>query len=243
MRRPWAAIFLTILLFARAIAAQSPALNEPRSPGRVEGLRGDPAPPLPPEVIARDDDGHATVRAIKLTAPLRVDGKLDEEVYQREQPFGGFIQVAPRYGAAADRADRRLGDVRRRATSTSSCRCWDSAPPDKWIANELRRDTNQLRQNDHFGVMLRHLLRSPQRLHLLHQPARRAAPTTRSSTRARRTPTGIRCGTSQTGRFEGGWTRGDGDPVQVAALHVGRRPGVGHPDAPRRSAARTSGPT
>ena len=34
-----------------------------------------------------------------------------------------------------------------------SARCWDSAPPDKWIANELRRDTNQLRQNDHFGVM------------------------------------------------------------------------------------------
>jgi hypothetical protein len=29
---------------------------------------------------------------------------------------------------------------------------YDSAPPDKWIANELRRDTNQMRQNDHFGV-------------------------------------------------------------------------------------------
>ena len=34
-----------------------------------------------------------------------------------------------------------------------SARCWDSAPPGSWIANELRRDTNQLRQNDHFGVM------------------------------------------------------------------------------------------
>ena len=34
-----------------------------------------------------------------------------------------------------------------------SARCWDSAPPEQWIANELRRDTNQLRQNDHFGVM------------------------------------------------------------------------------------------
>src|SRR5258708_21677098 len=34
-----------------------------------------------------------------------------------------------------------------------ACRCWDSAPPDKWIANELRRDTNQLRQNDQIGVM------------------------------------------------------------------------------------------
>jgi hypothetical protein len=34
-----------------------------------------------------------------------------------------------------------------------SGRCWDTAPPDKWIANELRRDTNQLRQNDMFGVI------------------------------------------------------------------------------------------
>ncbi len=31
--------------------------------------------------------------------------------------------------------------------------CYDSAPPERWISNELRRDTNQLRQNDHFGVM------------------------------------------------------------------------------------------
>jgi hypothetical protein len=34
-----------------------------------------------------------------------------------------------------------------------ACRCWDSAPPERWVANELRRDTNQLLQNDTFGVM------------------------------------------------------------------------------------------
>jgi hypothetical protein len=34
-----------------------------------------------------------------------------------------------------------------------SARCWDSAPPERWISNELRRDTNQLRNNDHIGVM------------------------------------------------------------------------------------------
>ena len=49
-----------------------------------------PPVPVAPEVITRDSAGHATVRAIKLTSPLRVDGKLDEDVYQREQPFGGF---------------------------------------------------------------------------------------------------------------------------------------------------------
>ena len=34
-----------------------------------------------------------------------------------------------------------------------AARCWDSAPPSEWVANEMRRDTNQLRQNDTFGVM------------------------------------------------------------------------------------------
>ena len=34
-----------------------------------------------------------------------------------------------------------------------TCKCWDSEPPEHWIANEMRRDTNQLRQNDHTGVM------------------------------------------------------------------------------------------
>ncbi len=35
-----------------------------------------------------------------------------------------------------------------------TCRCWDDAPPERWVANEMRRDTAQLRQNDHFGIIL-----------------------------------------------------------------------------------------
>jgi Domain of unknown function (DUF5916) len=34
-----------------------------------------------------------------------------------------------------------------------AARLWDAHSPDEWVANELRRDTNQLRENDHFGVM------------------------------------------------------------------------------------------
>jgi hypothetical protein len=34
------------------------------------------------------------MRAIKLTSPLRVDGTLNDDVYQREKPFGGFIGTA-----------------------------------------------------------------------------------------------------------------------------------------------------
>ena len=219
MRRPWAAIFLTILLFARAIAAQSPALNEPRSPGRVEGLRGDPAPPLPPEVIARDDDGHATVRAIPLTSPLRVDGKLDEEVYQRELPFGGFIQVAPRYGAAqTERSDVWVmfdGEY-----IYVSCRCWDSAPADKWIANELRRDTTQLRQNDQFGVSFDTFYDRRNGFAFYTNPLGARADYSivdEGAPNSDWNPVWDSEDRPVRGRLDGG----DGDPVQVAALSLG----------------------
>jgi hypothetical protein len=39
-----------------------------------------PPPPVPPAVITHDASGRATIRAVRLTAPLRVDGRLDDEV-------------------------------------------------------------------------------------------------------------------------------------------------------------------
>ncbi len=77
---------LASLLLAGPAAAQS-----------VPTIDGPPAP-VPPEVMTRNAAGQATIRAIKLTSPLRVDGQLDEEVYSREKSFGGFLQVVPRYG-------------------------------------------------------------------------------------------------------------------------------------------------
>ncbi|MEO7521647.1 MAG: DUF5916 domain-containing protein [Gemmatimonas sp.] len=111
-----------------------------------------PPAPVAPEVITRAASGQATVRAIKLQAPLKLDGVLDEDVYAREKPFGGLIQAAPRYGEPqTERSDVWITyDAQ---NIYLSCRCWDSAPSDLWIANELRRDTNGLRQNDHIGVM------------------------------------------------------------------------------------------
>jgi uncharacterized protein DUF5916 len=110
------------------------------------------APPLAPEVMTRGADGQAIIRAIKLTTPLRMDGVLDEEVYAREKSFGGFLQVVPKYGA--EQSERTEVWVMYDTNNMYvACRCWDSAPPDRWVANELRRDTNQLRQNDQIGVM------------------------------------------------------------------------------------------
>ena len=131
----------SVLLVVAALAAgaQTPAIDGP------------PAP-VAPEVITRGANGQATVRAIKLSAPLKVDGVLDEEVYTREKPFGGLIQVTPRYGEPqTERSDVWITYDDTHIYLT--CKCWDSAPPDEWIVNELRRDTNGLRQNDHIGAM------------------------------------------------------------------------------------------
>jgi len=116
----------------------------------VPALDG-PLPPIAPEVISRDEGGKVTVRAIKLTAPLVLDGKLDEEVYAQERSFGGFLQVAPKYGAP-ETERTEVWVMYDTEYMYVTCRCWDSASLDQWIDNELRRDTNQLRQNDHIGV-------------------------------------------------------------------------------------------
>ena len=114
-------------------------------------LDGPPAP-VAPEVITRAANGQATIRAIKLSAPLTLDGVLDEAVYQREKPFGGLIQVAPDYGQpATERSD--IWVMYDAQTMYVTCRCYDEAPASLWVVNELRRDTGGLRNNEHFGVL------------------------------------------------------------------------------------------
>ncbi|MGC4084908.1 MAG: DUF5916 domain-containing protein [Vicinamibacterales bacterium] len=112
-----------------------------------------PPDPVPPAVISRDEGRQATVRAIKLTEPLRIDGRLDEAVYTSTPPIADFIQTLPRNGEVPTEKTEAwvMFDSERFYVSA---RCYDSAPPDKWVANEMRRDANQVRQNDHFGFMI-----------------------------------------------------------------------------------------
>jgi hypothetical protein len=141
--------FVSVAIVLSAISAAAQDTQNGTSVAVV--IDGSP-PPEPPESITRDARRRATVRAIKLAEPLRLDGKLDEAVYSTHKPFGGFIQVAPKYGAeSTEKTDVWITYDENHIYV--SARCWDSAPPDRWISNELRRDTNQLRQNDHFGVM------------------------------------------------------------------------------------------
>ena len=98
-----------------------------------------PPAPVPPEVIARDAaSGRATVRAVRLTAPLRIDGRLDEAVYTSVRSMSDFIQQDPQEGArASEKTEAWLFFDRDRVYV--SFRCWESHP-ERLVATEMRRD-------------------------------------------------------------------------------------------------------
>ena len=150
-----------------AVAAPPPTpsrvVGDPE-PGEVSGIPSilrlsslavidGPPPPNPPAVINRDERGRATIRAIKLREGIRLDGQLDESVYQTVRAITGFIQQAPDEGAPATEKTEAWIMFDERYLYVAG-RVWDSAPPSEWVANEMRRDTAQLRQNDTFAVIL-----------------------------------------------------------------------------------------
>src|SRR5262245_49834135 len=113
---------------------------------RPAGFDG-PAAPLPPEVISRSEDGsRATLRAVRITSPLKIDGKLEEEVYQTVPSISDFIQQEPNEGAPATEKTEvwLLFDD---ANFYVVARCWDSHP-ERMIATEMRHDGSRIPRNE-----------------------------------------------------------------------------------------------
>ena len=144
-------------------AGRAPGAGEaPRAAGAVVGAAGfapgvaagaidGPPAPVPPEVFTRDADGRVTMRAFRLGGALELDGALREAVYERIQPVSGFVQQLPIEGApATERTEVWVFYDDENVYVTA--RCWDSAPPSQWIANEMQRDGFQLINNDWFSV-------------------------------------------------------------------------------------------
>jgi hypothetical protein len=111
-----------------------------------------PAPPVAPAVISRDESGRATIRAVRLTTPMRLDGALDEAVYTSVPPISDFIQVEPQEGAPATEKTE-VWVTFDRDNVYVSFRCWESEPT-RVVANEMRRDGGNLWQgNDIVGFL------------------------------------------------------------------------------------------
>ena len=100
----------------------------------------------------RLDSGPApTVQAYRVDSPIRIDGKLDEEIYGRTPAISGFVQQEPdEYAPATEKTEAWIFFDNDHVYV--SARNWESQPQRR-VANEMRRDTAQLRQNDTFAVL------------------------------------------------------------------------------------------
>ncbi len=110
-----------------------------------------PPPPVAPATINRDAEGRATVRAVRLTEPLEIDGVLNETAYDMVESFSGFIQQSPDEGAPATERTEAWVFFDDNSIYVSA-RLWDSAPESQWVANEMQRDSFQLINNERFSV-------------------------------------------------------------------------------------------
>lgn len=103
---------------------------------------------MAPETISRDGEGRATVRAVRLSQPLRLDGVLDEAHYTDTPAMSGFIQIEPTPGAQATEQT----DVWISFDDDNiylSARMWDSQM-DRLVATEMRRDSQVTFQGNDF---------------------------------------------------------------------------------------------
>lgn len=130
----------------------APPSASAQTPGVVTNRVGGAArTPVPPATVSRTPEGGTTVRAVRVTDPVRIDGTLDERVYADIPPISDFIQQDPQEGAPATEKTEVwiLFDDR---NIYVSARCWDSHP-ERDIANEMRRDSQGITQNEHFIVI------------------------------------------------------------------------------------------
>jgi hypothetical protein len=128
-------------------------IGSERTDGGVATLHVDAPPaPVPPEVVSRDDSGQATIRAVPVSSPLQVDGKLEESVYRTVPGVDGFLQAEPDEGAPTTERTE-IWVLYDQENVYISGRCWDSHP-ERMVANEMRRDNIGLFLNENFAVVL-----------------------------------------------------------------------------------------
>ena len=149
-----AALAAAVLSLVSASAAAQPAAGEPAEIAAVApGIPIDGPPPPPPPAMINRAGGQATMRAIPLRAGIRVDGRLDEPVYDTVPPVSDFIQQLPDEGApATERTEAWV--MFDDENFYVAGRCWDSAPPSEWVATEMRRDAFNMLNNDLFGFLI-----------------------------------------------------------------------------------------
>jgi hypothetical protein len=97
-------------------------------------------------LVSREAADKVTVRAHRVASPLRIDGRLEEEIYQQVEPLTDFIQQEPDEGQpATEKTDAWI--LFDDENLYICARNWDSHP-EREIANELRRDNSNILGNE-----------------------------------------------------------------------------------------------
>ncbi|MBM3779782.1 MAG: carbohydrate binding family 9 domain-containing protein [Acidimicrobiia bacterium] len=141
-----AGVCAALLVVASTAGAQSIAVP-PDTPAFSAALAGAPPPPAPPSVISRDPaTGRATIRAVRIDAPIDIDGRLSESIYEQVPSFSDFVQLEPNEGAPATQKTEAwlLFDDEHVYVMA---RCWESRP-DRMVANEMRHDNMSIFQSN-----------------------------------------------------------------------------------------------
>ncbi len=89
---------------------------------------------------------------MRLTAPIKLDGELDEAVYREVPAIDDFIQAEPLNGPPATQRTEMWILFDDEAIYVSA-RCWEDHP-ERMVADEMRRDSFILAQQDFFGFGL-----------------------------------------------------------------------------------------
>jgi hypothetical protein len=147
MRTLLPAVTLALAVLAGGpVRAQTPGTEPPR-PARLDTQ----AAGGPPTAITRDAGGRATVRAFRVDGGIDIDGRLDESHYAATRAFDDLVQAVPEAGGPpSERTEVWIGFDDENLYV--GARVWDAAGEAGWIANEMRRDSQQLRANDSFGI-------------------------------------------------------------------------------------------
>ena len=108
--------------------------------------------PVPPAHAQPAPGNNVSVRAIRLDAPLQLDGRLDEAVYRAAPPITDFIQQEPDSGQLATEQTEAwvLFDE---DTLYIAARCRLSEP-DRIVANEMKRDSPGMFGSESLAVVL-----------------------------------------------------------------------------------------
>ena len=139
---------------APLIAGQQSETSETAGAPHLMTPPGYTGPPVPvfPEVMSRNEAG-ITIRAVRIDEAPRIDGFLDESVYDEIRPISGLTQIEPQDGSPASQRT----DVWLMFDETDvhvALRIWEDSP-DRMLATEMRHDAAQsLVQNEMIGVSL-----------------------------------------------------------------------------------------